>query len=197
MTRTITVGSADIVDYYRKNKFRLSQESEDIAENEAIGVVIYLSDTNGRPTITVLADDMQVAEATTGVDGLSELTQTMYDTYLDEQAFISAMTEGETDDEYNEEELAEALINEREDELDVAVDDFLATVLQTNGYEYDSAIDEIHDDVKEHFLEYLARKFKIELYRPMYLEDENGEDFFEEYPYGCMEFEDEANPIYM
>ena len=58
MTRTITVGSADIVDYYRKNKFRLSQESEDIAENEAIGVVIYLSDTNGRPTITVLADDM-------------------------------------------------------------------------------------------------------------------------------------------
>lgn len=197
MTRTITVGSADIVDYYRKNKFRLSQESEDIAENEAIGVVIYLSDTNGRPTITVLADDMQVAEATTGVDGLSELTQTMYDTYLDEQAFISAMTEGETDDEYNEEELAEALINEREDELDVAVDDFLATVLQTNGYEYDSIIDELHDDVKEHFLEYLARKFKIELYRPMYLEDENGEDFFEEYPYGCMEFEDETNPIYM
>ena len=197
MTRTITVGSADIVDYYRKNKFRLSQESEDIAENEAIGVVIYLSDTNGRPTITVLADDMQVAEATTGVDGLSELTQTMYDTYLDEQSFISAMTQREGDDEYNEEELAEALINEREDELDVAVDDFLATVLQTNGYEYDSAIDEIHDDVKEHFLEYLARKFKIELYRTMYLEDENGEDFFEEYPYGCMEFEDETNPIYM
>jgi len=195
--RTITVGSADIVDYYKKNKFRLSQESEDIAENEAIGVVIYLSDTNGRPTITVLADDMQVAEVTTGVDGLSELTQTMYDTYLDEQSFISAMTEGEDDGEYDEEELAEALINEREDELDVAVDDFLATVLQTNGYEYDSIIDELHDDVKEHFLEYLARKFKIELYRPMYLEDENGEDFFEEYPYGCMEFEDETNPIYM
>lgn len=195
--RTITVGSAAIVDYYKKNKFRLSQESEDIAENEAIGVVIYLSDTNGHPTITVLADDMQVAEVTTGIDGLSELVQTMYDTYLDENAFIATMTEGEDDGEYDEEELAEALINEREDELDVAVDDFLATVLQTNGYEYDSVIDEIHDDVKEHFLEYLARKFKIELYRPMYLEDENGEDFFEEYPYGCMEFEDEANPIYM
>ena len=197
MMRNITVKPADIVEFYQKNKFRLSQEADDIAENEAIGVIIYLSDQNGRPMITVSADDMLVAEVSTGIDGLKDLVQTMYDTYLDEQSFISAMTEGEDDGEYDEEELAEALINEREDELDAAVDDFLATVLQTNGYEYDSAIDKIHDDVKEHFLEYLARKFKIELYRPMYLEDENGEDFFEEYPYDCMEFEDETNPIYM
>ena len=107
------------------------------------------------------------------------------------------MTEGEEDEEYDEDDLAQVLIDEREDEIDAAVDDFLAVILQTNGYEYDSAIDEIHDDAKEHFIEYLARKFKFEIYRPMYLEDENGEDFFEEYPYGCMEFEDEANPIYM
>ena len=197
MMRNITVKPANIVEFYQKNKFRLSQEADDIAENEAIGVVIYLSDQNGRPTITVSADDMLVAEVSTGIDGLKDIVQTMYDTYLDEQAFIATMTEGEEDEEYDEDDLAQALIDEREDEIDAAVDDFLAVILQTNGYEYDSVIDEIHDDVKEHFLEYLARKFKIELYRPMYLEDEDGEDFFEECPYGCMEFEDEDNPIYM
>ena len=30
----------------------------------------------------------------------------------------------------------------------------------------------------------------------MILEDENGEEFFEEYPYDCMEFDDPDNPVY-
>ena len=55
---------------------------------------------------------------------------------------------------------------------------------------------EVYDDLKEHFLEYMARKWGLVIHRPMFLEDENGEEFYEDYPYDCIEFEDEDNPIY-
>ena len=196
----VTVGSSNVVEFYKKNQFRLAQEYEDIAENEEIGVVIYLSDTNGRPTVSVFADDIPRAEVTTNLSELENLVKTVYDTYLDEQNFIAATADEEVEEieeEYSEEELEQSLIDDRESEIDAALIDFLTVVMQTEGYGFDGAIDEIFDDVKEHYLEYLARKHKIELYRPMYLEDENGEEFFEEYPYECMEFEDEDNPIYM
>jgi hypothetical protein len=42
----------------------------------------------------------------------------------------------------------------------------------------------------------MARKWGLMIRRPMFLEDEAGEEFFEEFPYDCIEFEDEDNPIY-
>lgn len=55
---------------------------------------------------------------------------------------------------------------------------------------------EIAEDVLDHMCEYLYRKYGISARRPMILEDENGEEFFEEYPYECMEFDDPDNPVY-
>ena len=59
----------------------------------------------------------------------------------------------------------------------------------------EDVIEEIADDVKEHTLEYIARRHGLPIYRPMYLEDEDGKDFYSEYPYEEMIFED-YNPIY-
>ena len=96
----------------------------------------------------------------------------------------------------DEEEIEDA-ITEREDELDQAVMDFLATVLGEGFYDLDSDSNgEIVEDCKEHFLEYIARKFSISIYRPMYLEDEDGTDFYTDTPYENMVFDDEDNPIY-
>ena len=50
------------------------------------------------------------------------------------------------------------------------------------------------DDIKEHVLEYIARKHRLPIYRPMYLEGEDGKDFYSEYPYEEMIFD--YNPIY-
>ena len=55
---------------------------------------------------------------------------------------------------------------------------------------------EIAQDVLDHICEYLYRKHDISSRRPMILEDENGEEFFEEFPYECMEFDDPDNPVY-
>lgn len=197
MKTTVTVGSANVVEFFKQHQYELACEYETIAENEDCGIVIYLSSTNGRPTVTVLADEDQISEIITGIESLENVVRTTYDTYLSEQAVISLMTkEGDVED-IDEDELIRDEIDERESEIDAAVDDFLGIIAQTYGFTDDNTIDEIHDDVKEHFLEYLYRKHKLEIYRPMILEDENGEDFFEEYPYECMEFDDETNPIYM
>lgn len=208
----IIVEHTDIVEFYLANQLLLIHDYEKVAENEDIGVEIYLTNTNNHPVLSVFADGNQCNEISTSVDNLEKLTEFMYDTYLDEQNFIAATTSDDGDEgavyfddpypddmegeAYSEEELERNLIDDRETELDAAVEDFLAVVLQTGGVIADPTMDEIHDDVKEHFLEYLARKHKIDIYRPMNLVDEDGEEFFEEYPYECLEFEDEDNPIY-
>lgn len=97
----------------------------------------------------------------------------------------------------DEDEAIEDAIIEREDELDQAIMDFLATVLGEGFYDLDGdSSGEIIEDCKEHFLEYIARKFSISIYRPMYLEDEDGTDFYTDTPYEEMVFDDEDNPIY-
>ena len=85
------------------------------------------------------------------------------------------------------------MIDEREDEIELSVRDFVSVVSDTGCYNIE---DEVIDDLKEHFLEYMYRKWGIGIYRPMYLEDtDTGEDYFTEYPYDDLVYEDD-NPIY-
>lgn len=97
--------------------------------------------------------------------------------------------------EDNAEAYAEETIDAREEELDQACMDFLYTAVD-GFYDFDAdLIGEIISDVKEHFLEYIARKHNLNIYRPMFLEDvETGEEYYTETPYEDMVFED--NPIY-
>ena len=98
--------------------------------------------------------------------------------------------EDESEEEYDDEQM---LIDEREEEIDAAVRDLVNIVSVTGCY---NLTDEAVDDLKDHFLEYMHRKLGISIYRPMYLEDaDTGEDYFTEYPYDDMVFEDD-NPIY-
>lgn len=91
----------------------------------------------------------------------------------------------------------ENVIAEREDWLDQAVLDFLDAVIGDDFQDYDSdTVGNLVEDCKEHFLEYLSRKHSVPICRPMYLEDENGKDYYSEYPYEEMEFDYEDNPIY-
>lgn len=95
-------------------------------------------------------------------------------------------------------EFCEDEIFEREEWLDQAVMDFLETVIGDDFQMYEpDALGDLVEDCKDHFLEYLARKHSVPVFRPMLLEDEDGNDYYSEYPYEEMEFEDEDNPIYM
>ncbi len=158
-----------------------------IAEDEAIGVEIYASSDEKtgfpKPKITVLEDGEEVfAETCMTYQDCTDTVQYTFDIYLGKESVVSG-------DEYEEFERDEMIAN-RESDLDDAVYQMLDVFLENseNGVVIP---DFLIDDVKEHICEYLARQKAIDIWRPMYLEDEDGE-FFEEFPYDCLVFEDEA-----
>lgn len=91
-------------------------------------------------------------------------------------------------------------ILEREGELKMAAEDFLEVALYsaTAGFTNLKVLtDDEVDEMLDHFLEYLARRFDIKgIYRPMYLRDDKDELFYTEEPYKCMVYEDEGNKVY-
>lgn len=105
------------------------------------------------------------------------------DTYLSSSAFDALAPYGEDDDELNRE-----MIDDRESELDDAVSDFLSIVL--DGCILHDIFD-ICEDFKEHAIEYIYKKYELPIYRPMILEDEDGNEFFEEYPYDHLDLSEE------
>lgn len=192
----IIIEAQDVWNYFRQHKDELRTSMHVIARNEEYGVEITITEENGMPLFEVTADDYQCEEERASSENeCLVMAERLYNEYL---------TERFLDDEIQCESLLEQedMISERETELDDAIiqlldaviDDDSISVLQSNGTD----LDNLCDDLKDHILEYLARKHEMSsfIYRPMVLEDENRKDFFEEYPYECMLYEDEDNPIY-
>lgn len=187
---------AEVWDYYLENYYDGAMLYEVIAEYEDCGIIIVAStDKTGGLEVNVGVDGIEMfSECIINEPDCIRTVTKVYDEYLTE-SFVNDSINKEDDVEiFTQEEENQILIEEREDELDLLVSDFCNGVIGFNSkYEL---TDEQLDDIKEHFLDYLYRKHDVNVYRPMYLEDEKGEDFFEEYPYPCMVFEDEDNPIY-
>jgi hypothetical protein len=154
-----------------------------IAENSDGTIGIYITEKNGDPNFIVENNDDIIDEdmAFSKVD-CEETVRELYSEYLSyDELDISADTD-----------IKKEIIADRENQITVLFENFLFDLLPDTD---EDTISEITDDVKEHILEYIARKHGLPVYRPMYLEDEDGEDFFSEYPYEEMIFED-CNPIY-
>ncbi len=172
-----------------------------IAENPEFGVVIYITVDSELAQIVVYIDDNEFySEQCVSELDCKTTARKIYDEYLGEKVLNKFLGEEEDDEELDDEEYTryeeESEIDEREAEIYEAVVSFMSTILETDIDSFVDDEDLIYEDCAEHFLEYLSRKWGFEIRRPMYLEDENGEEFYEEYPYECMEFEDEDNPIY-
>lgn len=187
----ITVAASEVWDYFQKHKAELEKSEHTIAENEEYGVEISITNEEGLPCFMVTADGYQYAEERAiSANDCKETVETLYGDYLTEKFVDGADDESRLDQE--------DMIAERELELDDAVSMLLDTVIEEDVAMFlGPEADEICEDIKDHILEYLYRKHGISTRRPMVLEDtETGEDFFEEYPYEHMEFEDEDNPMY-
>ena len=155
-----------------------------IAENREFGVEVYLEEDEGYPKISVEMDSFEVYSAVClDAQDCEDVVKDIYSEFLTSNVVSSDLVLNTTLTKEEE-------ISEREAEIDDAVFDFVACVSDD-----DKISTEIYDDLKEHFLEYMARKWDIPIRRPMFLLDNNGDDVYEEYPYECMEFEDN-NPIY-
>lgn len=196
MAQHIIVQSSEVWGLFQREREVLATHQRKIGENPEFGAEVFLEESDGKPNIVAYLDDEEVySELCVSESDCKTTVQKFYDEYLTEKVLNRYFGEEDEDDYTHFEEQSE--IDDREAELDMAVEDFLGVVL--DGFSLDDVVDvsdEICEDIKEHFLEYLARKWCLPIRRPMYLEDEDGEEFFEEYPYECMEFEDEDNPIY-
>lgn len=197
----IIVQAEDVWKTAQSEWAQLRTHLKKIAENPEFGVVIYLTVDNELVQILVYVDDNELySEQCVSELDCKTTARKIYGEYLSEKVLDKFFGEEEEEEGLDDEEYTryeeESEMEEREAEIDCAVIDFLTTILEADLDKFVDDADMIYEDCKEHFLEYLNRKWGFEIRRPMYLEDENGEEFYEEYPYECMEFEDEDNPIY-
>lgn len=196
--RKITITPDKLWDYLKKQDEagNLDNTMFEIASNDEFGVEIYVTKDDGSYRIVVDADGYEVEWEQIISASDAELTcNRFYENYLTANAVDMFASVKEQDSEYEELDEQDE-IDSRELELSDAVSTFISDVLGGASFVDDCDFDEIVEDCKDHFLEYLARKHNFDIFRPMILEDEDGKDFFAEYPYECMVFEDENNPVY-
>lgn len=198
MAAKITVSASDVWGYFQDAKEDLKSHMHQIAGNPEYGVAIFVTEDSGLPSIVVTADDVQVYEETAvNAHDCQKTVEKIYDDYLTSKVIASLL--GNEDDDADELTALdiEDMIDERESELDAAVYEFVMTAIQDAYFDdCTSDFDDICEDLKEHFLEYMARKHGLPVYRPMMLEYEDGTEEMSEYPYEDMEFEDPDNPLY-
>ena len=191
----IMIDSSELWDYCEENEDTLLTAQHMIAENPDYGMSVWITCESGSPEIIVDSDDIEIyREEILNEKDAKRTADRIYEEYLSIKA-IETVTEAEDDGTVyvdDEDEDNQVLINEREDDLDAAVMEFVNIVSDTGCY---NIKDEVLDDLKEHFLEYMHKTWGIGIYRPMYLEDvDTGEEYFTEYPYEDMVFDDEDDP---
>ena len=203
--QNVIIEADDVWSYFQQHKKELEKVSHIIAKNEEYGVEITLTCERNLPYFVVEADGYQYdEECATSKQDCTITVSELYERYLTDNFLIEAEAvemESENDDDILPLLDQDDMISERELELDDAIAMLMDTVLDAgDGFPIEMQVDDIDaalDDIKEHILEYIARKYDVNIRRPMVLEDvDSGDDFFTEYPYECMEYEDEDNPIY-
>lgn len=186
--RDIILEPSEVWDYFQRNAGKLQSSYHLIASNDEYGAEIYISaDSYGEAQIIAELDgDRMETTVVSNAEECEKVCHSVYDDYLTPSAVSTAT---QTEDEGIDREDGEFYIEKREQELDDATYDFLMVALDG---EYQEDMDTIIETAKERFLEFIAREMKLPVFRPMYLEDEDGEEFFSEYPYECMVFDDEV-----
>ena len=188
MAERIIIEAQDVWGYFEDNKEKLATSMEMIASNIDYGTEIYLSEEEDYPMlIAMVDDDVDCEELILNERDCYETVTRFYENYISSGAF-NALVGEETSVLSTSEEMD--LIEERELKIDDAVYS-LMNVLVPNLFDINDDPDEIYEDLKDHICEYLYKQYGFSVYRPMYLECEDGTDEFCEFPYEEMEFEDE------
>lgn len=197
----IHISAHEVWAFFQENKDRLAKEMVVIAENTDTKYAVYLTEEDGYPLFSVCKGSAE-PEYEEGAINEQDCTQTAakcYRQYLFPvivskekavQQYEDDLLEGEAESE--QEPDCYDTIYEREDELQLALCDFLQVALQE--YEEGRDIADIYgqamiDEVLDHVLEYLGLEQCLPIYRPMFVTDEEtGEEVYTEYPYGEWEF---------
>ena len=190
--------------FYTQNKGRCQKEMILIAENTETCYAVYMTDDSGTLTLSVCHGDNapEYEERVMGNADCEASAKRLFTRYLiplieinGKSALIGDITGDVDDDDFNPSmQDVEDEMYEREDELDLAIKDFLAVVLQEPDGE--AVINEFGEtfiqEVLHHFLEYLTNDHGIQIYRPMFFEDDSGYEIYSQFPYEEYTFSGEA-----
>lgn len=153
------------------------------AEDTIYGIQVEVSFNDGVPWVTVSDGDDWLETLEIEKDDAEELFKDIYKMYLGEDEKLQEKAEYSTPSEYSFKDS----IQDRDDELDIAVEDFFIAVWGSQCMKLYTKED--IRDFKERALKHLADKYpERQIFRPMVLVDEMGKEVFEEYPYNEWEF---------
>lgn len=193
--------------FFQESRKRLNKEMVLIAENTDTEYAVYLTEENDLPVLAVAKGDekTEYKEHCVSEDDCTTVAKKFYTRYLfpvmiTDGKYIPEDVPDETEEDGDETWMdMEDTMYERNDELRLAMADFLAIALQegdndgTNileayGYE---AVDEILDG----FLKELSDNCGFHIYRPMIVtEKESGCEVFTEFPYDEYDIDGEDEP---
>nr|DAZ22990.1 MAG TPA: hypothetical protein [Caudoviricetes sp.] len=190
----IHVPADEVWSFFQKNKDRLEKEMVAIAENDDTDYAVYLTEDYGYPTFFVCKgdDEPEYEEGAISADDCLKTARKCYSQYLFPVSVCSqkSFQEDDDNDENETEDSAQEmqdLVYEREDELRMALCDFLQVVLLDD--EENSDIESTYgsamiDEILDHFLEYLGFEHSLPVYRPMFVADDDaGCEVYTEFPY--------------
>ena len=192
--KDIILQPSECWEYAQENRIELMTDNHIIATEYEFGVEICLSVQDNLPVFEVFVDDESIHTAFAfNEEDCTEVAEELYNDYLDD--FLSTVTLNQFKNDVDEQEEAEhEAIDLQESQIDLAIEDFLDVICE--GFDSSFFTVKQLEEIKDHFCEYIARKYNKQVYRPMYLTDSAGYDFYVDYPYQAMIFEDEGNPIY-
>jgi len=193
MGTEIHLRPAEVWPFYLKNRERLNKEMVIIAENTDTEYAVYLTDYCGQPQFLVCKGDEEPEyKELADITDCGDIAMKFYTNYL----FPVTVTNDKyplddefecSDGEMTRQEMEDSQY-EREDELQLALCDFLAVVLKESEEDPVEILNtygaSFIDEVLNYFLEYLGEEHCLPIYRPMIVIDEDtGYEIFTEFPY--------------
>lgn len=179
MNEKIYLEPSEVWQYYKNHTHELKDGMKLAARNQEYDTEIYITEAGGLLTASVYLENQELdSEEMLNASDTESSMKRLYEKYITKaEEFVKeyAARCGIEDEE--------DLIDERELELDDAAYDFLVAIL---GEAFDTSskeTQEVLEDVKDCICPMLYAKHGIEVYRPMYIADEDGNEEFCLYPY--------------
>ncbi len=196
MNVEVYVKPKEVWEFFQKNKARLKEEMVLVAENLDTEYAIYLTETNGIPYFAACKGSAppEKEEGAISESDCRETATRFYTQFLLPVIVKDGKTKVEEAKKLNLKEQAELEeqtqledeIYVREDELTMAAADFLRVVLM-EGDDSSDIIDSYGVEMVNEFLdvalEYISGEMCLDVYRPTFIENEDGTEEYVEFPY--------------
>lgn len=189
----IYVPADEVWGFFQTNRKRLDGEMVLIAENTDTEYAVYLTAENDLPVLAVAKgnEKTEYKEPCVSEEDCTTVSKKFFARYL----FPVMITDGkyiqdDVPDEKSERETwmdMEDTMYEREDELRLAMADFLAIALQEGDNDGTNILElyggDVVEEILDEFLKTLSDEYSFQIYRPMIVTDSDGYEVFTEFPY--------------